>query len=93
MNRLDKASARVASQCSAVVALALVVSSCGPAGNDPGPGGVSVDEAKALDEAAEMIELRRLPEGAIDATPDPADLPPPDETPATPEQGADPPSE
>lgn len=29
---------------------------CGPNDNDPGPGGVTVGEARALDEAAEMIE-------------------------------------
>ena len=39
-----------------------LLAACGPAGNDPGPGGVTVDEARALDEAAEMLEQRRLPE-------------------------------
>lgn len=29
---------------------------CGPSDNDPGPGGVTIGEARALDEAAEMIE-------------------------------------
>lgn len=38
---------------------------CGPADNDPGPGGVTVGEARALDEAAEMLEARRLPPEAI----------------------------
>jgi len=38
-----------------------LVAACGPAENDPGPGGVTVGEAKALDEAAEMLEQRRLP--------------------------------
>lgn len=42
----------------------LVLSACGSGGAD-GPGSVSVDEAKALDEAAEMLEERRLPEGAL----------------------------
>jgi len=32
--------------------------SCGPAENDPGPGGVTVGEAKALDEAASMLDER-----------------------------------
>ncbi|MEP2101121.1 MAG: hypothetical protein ABJP02_08185 [Parasphingorhabdus sp.] len=31
---------------------------CGPAQNDPGPGGVTVGEAQALDEAAEMLDER-----------------------------------
>ena len=36
---------------------------CGPAPNDPGPGGVTVSEAQALDEAAEMLDERNaLPE-------------------------------
>ena len=48
----------------ALLALALLAA-CGPSGNDPGPGGVSVDEARALDEAAEMIEARRLPPGTL----------------------------
>ncbi|CAO1654602.1 hypothetical protein [Parasphingorhabdus sp. NYA22] len=34
---------------------------CGPAQNDPGPGGVTVGEAKALDEAAEMLDERNAP--------------------------------
>lgn len=37
------------------------LSACGPADNDPGPGGVTVGEARALDEAAEMLEARQLP--------------------------------
>lgn len=48
-----------------LAALPLILSSCGPAGNDPGPGGVTVDEAKALDDAAEMLDQRRLPEDAL----------------------------
>lgn len=35
------------------------------AGGADGPGSVSVDEAQALDEAAEMLDERRLPEGAL----------------------------
>ena len=34
---------------------------CGPAPNDPGPGGVTVGEAEALDEAAEMLDARNAP--------------------------------
>ncbi|MEP2735471.1 MAG: hypothetical protein ABJP34_04160 [Erythrobacter sp.] len=33
--------------------------------NEPGPGGVSEGEAAALDDAAEIIEARRLPEEAL----------------------------
>lgn len=44
----------------AIVALtAGLLASCGETDNDPGPGGVTVGEARALDEAAEMIEQRR----------------------------------
>lgn len=47
-----------------LLALALL-SACEKADNEPGPGGVSMGEARALDEAAEMIEARRLPEEAL----------------------------
>ncbi|WP_209348917.1 hypothetical protein [Pontixanthobacter sp. CEM42] len=40
----------------------LLLAACGNADNEPGPGGVSVGEARALDEAAEMIEAKRIPE-------------------------------
>ena len=43
----------------------LLLAGCGPAETDPGPGGVTVGEAKALDEAAEMLEQRRLPPEAL----------------------------
>jgi hypothetical protein len=42
----------------------LALAACGKSDNDPGPGGVTVGEAKALDQAAEMIEQRRLSAGA-----------------------------
>lgn len=45
-------------------AAGLLLSACGSGGAD-GPGSVSVDEAQALDEAAEMLDERRLPEGAV----------------------------
>lgn len=48
-----------------IALLPLLLAACGPAGNDPGPGGVTVDEAKALDQAAEMLEERRLPDEAL----------------------------
>ncbi len=41
------------------------MASCGPNDTDPGPGGVTVGEARALDEAAEMLDAARLPEEAL----------------------------
>jgi hypothetical protein len=43
----------------------LALAACSKSDNDPGPGGVTVGEAKALDQAAEMIEQRRLPAAAL----------------------------
>lgn len=40
---------------------------CGPAQNDPGPGGVTVGEAKALDEAAKMLDERNTPPDLSDS--------------------------
>lgn len=51
---------------SALLALPLLLAACGPSDSDPAPGGVTVGEAKALDEAAEMIEQRRLPPEALE---------------------------
>ncbi|WP_336985463.1 hypothetical protein [Altererythrobacter aquiaggeris] len=45
--------------------LCLLIAGCGPADNESGPGGVSVGEAKALDDAAEMIEARRPQPGLL----------------------------
>ena len=45
----------------ALLTLTALLAACGPSDNDPGPGGVTVGEARALDEAAEMIEERRIP--------------------------------
>lgn len=45
----------------AVIALAAtlaLVAGCSRTDNEPGPGGVTVSEAKALDDAAEMLESR-----------------------------------
>lgn len=50
----------------------LLLAACGKGDNEPGPGGVTVGEARALDEAAEMIEQRRLPPEALKT---PADAP------------------
>ena len=49
----------------ALLTAGLLLASCDGAGTADGPGSVSVDEAKALDDAAEMLEERRLPEGAL----------------------------
>ncbi|MXP26320.1 hypothetical protein GRI39_09755 [Altererythrobacter indicus] len=43
-----------------------VLSGCQKSDSDPGPGGVTVGEARALDEAAEMLEERKLPEEALE---------------------------
>lgn len=63
--------------------LAAFLVGCGPSDTDPGPGGVTVGEARALDEAAEMIEQRRLPPEAL-ATP--GEQPAPTATPVQEEQ-------
>ena len=63
--------------------MALTLSACGERDNDSGPGGVTVGEARALDEAAEMIEQRRLPEDAL-REPSPAD----EESAGTPDQSS-----
>jgi hypothetical protein len=47
------------------VAGAAALAACGPGDNDPGPGGVTVGEARALDEAAEMLDRQQLPEQAL----------------------------
>ncbi|MGB5483779.1 hypothetical protein [Parasphingorhabdus sp.] len=49
---------------SALILTGLVA--CGPAQNDPGPGGVTVGEAKALDEAAKMLDERNLPPAPVE---------------------------
>jgi len=57
-----------------LIALALVAG-CGKSDNAPGPGGVTVGEARALDEAAEMIEKRQLPPEGPATTPSAQPLP------------------
>ncbi|MEM1133431.1 MAG: hypothetical protein AAGH53_10865 [Pseudomonadota bacterium] len=42
----------------------LLLTACGPAENDPGPGGVTAGEAKMLDEAAEMLDARQADYGS-----------------------------
>lgn len=39
--------------------LALALAGCGSGDNEPGPGGVTQGEAKALDEAAQMLDARK----------------------------------
>ena len=42
-----------------LIATLMLLSSCGPAANDPGPGGVTVEDAEALDEAAAKLDSER----------------------------------
>ena len=42
----------------AAAVIALLAAGCSRTDNEPGPGGVTVSEAKALDDAAEMLESR-----------------------------------
>lgn len=51
----------------------LALAACGRSDDTAAPGEVSVSEAKALDEAAEMIEARRPPAPVASAS---APLPP-----------------
>ena len=39
-----------------ILCLTLLLSACGPAANDSGPGGISVEDARALDAAAEKLD-------------------------------------
>lgn len=62
-------------RAASAVGLLLILSACGKADNQPGPGGVTVGEAKALDEAAEMLEDRRQPLDAEAPVPAPEAAP------------------
>ena len=42
-----------------------MLAACGQKDTDAGPGGVSVGEARALDDAAAMLEQQRLPPGVL----------------------------
>ena len=72
----------------APIALLALLAACGPKDTDPGPGGVTVAEARALDQAAEMLEQQRLPAAAAadeskpSATASPAASPSPASTPS-----------
>ena len=50
---------------SIILAVSLLLAACGQKDTDPGPGGVSVGEARALDEAAAMLDRQRLPPSAL----------------------------
>jgi len=69
--------------------LALLLAACGSGDDDPGPGGVTVGEAKALDEAAEMLDAQRLPQNAPEqgkARPSPSATPVPTLSPTLPKR-------
>lgn len=55
----------------------LGLAACDSGGTTSGPGAVSEGEAAALDEAAEMLEERRLPEGVLPPLEAPQDAPAP----------------
>ncbi len=54
----------------AAAAALMATAACERTDNEPGPGGVTVGEAKALDDAAEMLESR---DGTVTADAAPAD--------------------
>jgi uncharacterized protein YceK len=49
-----------------------LLSGCGPIGPEPGPGGVSADDAKQLDAAAAKVDARSSTETAASIADDPA---------------------
>lgn len=68
-----------------VLAFSLALTACGPSDNDPGPGGVTVGEARALDEAAAMIDERQTPAEVLTQKPAAAPAEPVAEPAQTPE--------
>ena len=56
----------------ASLAPALLLGACSRTDNEPGPGGVTVSEAKALDDAAAMLESRDGDEATAQASADDA---------------------
>ena len=56
-----------------ILLCAFLLSSCGTAANDPGPGGVSVEDARALDTAAEKLDK----EASLPVAPAPVVIKPP----------------
>jgi hypothetical protein len=65
----------------AALAGALALAGCGQSDTDAGPGGVTVGEARALDEAAEMLDQQRLPAEALPPPAETAESPEPDKIP------------
>lgn len=61
--------------------VALALAGCEKADNAPGPGGVTMGEARALDDAAKMLDARRPPANLLRPSPSqwpsnsPQDLP------------------
>lgn len=47
-----------------IILILAATAGCAKADNEPGPGGVTIGEARALDEAAEMIEGQNPPSDA-----------------------------
>ena len=47
------------------LAILLAMAACSKPDNAPGPGGVTMGEARALDEAAAMLDERRPPQEAL----------------------------
>lgn len=48
-----------------LITLSLILTACSGQSQSAGAGGVSAGEAQALDDAAEMIEAKRLPKSAL----------------------------
>jgi hypothetical protein len=53
----------------------LLLTACGARDNEPAPGGVTVGEARALDDAATMLEARRGEPPAMPSSPLPQPAP------------------
>jgi len=49
-----------------------VLAGCGSSSDDDAQGGVTANEARALDDAAQMVEARQLPSEALQPTLPPA---------------------
>ena len=66
----------------------LALTACGSGDSSDRPGGLSQGEARAIDEAAEMLDRQQLPDGAVP----PVDLPVAEQAPTDGEAGEDEPS-
>lgn len=60
----------------------LALTACGPGENDPGPGGVTVGEARALDDAAAMLDARAPQDAPANGPSAPPDSPSSQPTPS-----------